>query len=269
MNLVSLTRDAKHRAIWVALPHSSRPCFTSELLDDILEAKARIGSTVRGHRAPDEAILFQVMTSQHPGVFSLGGDLSQFVDWIKFQARDLLVEYGQKCVELAFAGATNYGIPDFTTICLVQGQAYGGGFECALSHNVLIAEEQARFMFPELRYGMFPGMGAVSLLTRRVGRLLARDIIESDRVWSAEELLDAGVVDVVCGQGNGRAAVEDYMEQSTPGSRALTSAYAAVGALTERELSDIVAMWADAALQVTPKTLSLMERIARAQSISE
>jgi DSF synthase len=49
---------------------------------------------------------------------------------------------------------------DVTTIALVQGDALGGGFETALSSNVLIAERSAKLGFPEILFNLFPGMGA-------------------------------------------------------------------------------------------------------------
>ena len=50
------------------------------------------------------------------------------------------------------------------TIGLAQGDALGGGFESLLSFNVIIAERDARFGFPENIFGLFPGMVQMSCL---------------------------------------------------------------------------------------------------------
>src|SRR3972149_4441233 len=66
--------------------------------------------------------------------------------------------------------ASTFACPTLTTISLVQGDALGGGFETALSSDVIIAEQSAAMGLPEVLFNLFPGMGAYSLLTRRIGR---------------------------------------------------------------------------------------------------
>ena len=46
------------------------------------------------------------------------------------------------------------------TIALVQGDALGGGFECALAHDLIIAERSAKLGLPEVLVNLFPGIGA-------------------------------------------------------------------------------------------------------------
>ena len=53
----------------------------------------------------------------------------------------------------------------------------GGGFEAALAGNVLVAERGTRLGFPEVLFGLFPGMGAYTLLRRRVDAVTAEKII--------------------------------------------------------------------------------------------
>jgi len=56
---------------------------------------------------------------------------------------------------------------DVVTYSLVQGRAFGGGFECALASEIIVAERGATMSFPEVLFNMFPGMGALSLLVTR------------------------------------------------------------------------------------------------------
>jgi len=84
----------------------------------------------------------------------------------------MLLEYGRACIDNVYAWHSNFDLP-LTTIALVQGDALGGGFESALSATVLVAEESARMGFPEILFNLFPGMGAYSLLSRKVGRRIA------------------------------------------------------------------------------------------------
>ena len=66
-----------------------------------------------------------------------------------------------------------------------------------------IAEEGATFSFPEVLFNMFPGMGALSLLGRRIGLKKAEDIIMSGKVFTAREMFELGVVDEVAADGAG------------------------------------------------------------------
>ena len=64
-----------------------------------------------------------------------------------------------------------------TTVGVVRGVCFGGGFELALTCDVLIAEKSARFAFPELRLGLIPGFGGIPRLRRDVGNALIRDLL--------------------------------------------------------------------------------------------
>src|SRR4030095_4777624 len=134
--------------------------------------------------------------SKSPGVYNLGGDLALFRAAIQQRDRAALVNYGRRCVDILFRWWHNCHQP-ITTIALVQGDALGGGFECALSTSVLIAEEDARMGFPEILFNLFPGMGAYSFLSRKVGRRITEELVTSGKMYSARELYDMGVVDVI------------------------------------------------------------------------
>ena len=93
-----------------------------------------------------------------------------------------------------------HGLP-ITTISLVQGECLGGGFEAALSSDIVVAERQARFGFPEILFNLFPGMGAYSFLDRRVGRRVTEELLSTGKIYSADDMLALGVVDCCGGHG--------------------------------------------------------------------
>ena len=76
----------------------------------------------------------------------------------------------------------------------VSGYVFGGGLELALLSDIVIAADNARFGFPEITLGVLPQMGGVSLLTERVGRAKAADMLLTGRHISAEEALASGIV---------------------------------------------------------------------------
>ena len=104
-----------------------------------------------------------------PGVFNLGGDLDLFKQLIEARDRAGLLRYGRACIDVLYRNYIGHDLP-VTTISLVQGECLGGGFEAALSSDVIIAEKSARFGFPEILFNLFPGMGAYSFLDRQIGQ---------------------------------------------------------------------------------------------------
>ena len=267
---LNVIQDAPSRAVWVEFKYRERPCFSPPLLEDLQTVQRTIRQTAReGYRlkSPDR-LLFQILASTDARAFSLGGDLTYFIQLIETGDRKGLLHYARTCIDIQFSSVTHYSIP-FTTIALVQGEALGGGFEAALSNNVLVAEESATFGFPEITFGMFPGMGAISLLTRKIAPAMARRMVMDRRVHTAEELYAMGVVDVLAPDGEGREAVLNYMQRHSaiaPGLHGFQAAVDRAMAVPYEELSDIVEHWVDAALQLNDKNRRLMAYFARAQA---
>ncbi len=101
-----------------------------------------------------------------------------------------------------------------TTIGVVHGVCFGGGFELALTCDILIAEKSARFCFPELRLGIIPGFGGIPRLRRDVGNALIRDLLLSGRSIGARKAQDAGLVSQLVASGEGLDAARGLATQS-------------------------------------------------------
>ena len=262
--------DPEFGVLWGFMNPKPRPTFNSPLLaelrgyvDSIVQPSGRIW-----HEGTEHTIKYAVIASKVPGVFNLGGDLALFREAIAAHDRDMLVQYGRKCVDNLFPWSRNCDLP-LTTIALVQGDALGGGFECALSASVLIAEESARMGFPEILFNLFPGMGAYSFLARKVGRRIADELVTSGNMYTGRDLFDMGVVDVLAPDGNGESALYSFVRKharAPNGRRALEMVRREVEAVTHDELMRVVGIWADAALRLTERDLRMMERLVRAQS---
>jgi DSF synthase len=264
-NLV-IQHDREHRALWCYMRPGSRPCCTPELLDELQQFYHTIEQHVRhenGNRNSD-GLRFLVVASRIPGVFNLGGDLTLFLKLIRAADREGLFHYTKSCIDLLHL---SHQLP-ITTISLVQGDAFGGGFEGALAAQVLIAERRAHMGLPEILFNLFPGMGAYSLLARRLDPARAERLILSGRTYTAEELYDMGVVDVLAENDQGKEAVYAYMRKHNRahnGYEAVHKIRRICHPISYDELMKIGSIWVDAALQLTERDLRIMERIARSQ----
>lgn len=89
----------------------------------------------------------------------------------------------------------------FTTIAAVHGVTFGGGFELALTCDLIIADKTARFCFPELRLGLIPGFGGIPRLKRDVGNAIIRDLLLTGRSFNATKAQQIGLISQVTGEG--------------------------------------------------------------------
>ena len=90
-----------------------------------------------------------------------------------------------------------------TTIAVVHGVTFGGGFELALTCDLIIADKMARFCFPELRLGLIPGFGGIPRLKRDLGNALVRDLLLTGRSINATRAHAVGLVSQVTAEGQG------------------------------------------------------------------
>jgi len=266
---MDLVFEPEYQVVWANMKYPERPCMSQGLLRDVASAQKIISE--RAHSAYEQGVenrlMYQVLASSQPDVFNLGGDLAHFIRLIRSRDRMRLFDYAKSCIDILYRTTTSYDLP-FTTIALVQGEALGGGFEAALSANVMIAERGARFGFPETVFGLFPGMGAFSFLARRIAPALAKRVITSSKIYTAEELYDMGVVDVLVPDGGGEDAVYEFIQHQhsrSTGFLALDKVVDQFNPISYKELMDVVTIWVDTAMQLSGKNIRLMEYLVRAQ----
>jgi enoyl-CoA hydratase len=89
-----------------------------------------------------------------------------------------------------------------TTIAAVHGVTFGGGFELALTCDLIVADKMARFCFPELRLGLIPGFGGIPRLKRDLGNAVVRDLLLTGRSINATKAQSVGLVSQVSAEGD-------------------------------------------------------------------
>lgn len=258
--------DAKNKIGWFLMNGAPRPSFTLRLLDDLNDYIEDVKQEMADSNG--EKYDYLVVGSDVEGVFNLGGDLELFRKYIAAGDRQGLQDYAIKCIDILYQNMFHYDL-DLRTISLIQGDALGGGFEAALSSNIIVAERGVKMGLPEVLFNLFPGMGAYSLLSRKIGFAAAEKMILSGCLYSAEQLYDMGVVDVLAEKGEGEVAVYRYIKNAAKSSNTFQSIQKLkdiCNQVSYKELVDIATVWADSAMKLTSKDLRMMERLVRRQN---
>jgi DSF synthase len=259
--------EPEQSALWCLFNHTERPCFTRRFLEQILRLQMRLRQGLAATASADMPLRTIVWGSNSPDIWNLGGDLQLFTRLIRTHAAEELRSYAYACVDAVYQNLTKMGLP-LLTIGLVQGDALGGGFESALTNDVIIAERGNRMGLPEVLFNMFPGMGAYSLLCRRLDGVRAQQMILSGRLYEAQELEELGLVDLVVDKGDGPAAVREYLERNRRRHGtllALSRVRQRCQPVTYEELLDVTDVWVETALGLDEADLRRMEHLIRAQ----
>ncbi len=115
---------------------------------------------------------------------------------------------------------------------------------------------------------MFPGMGGMSFLARRVGRQVADQMVRTGRQYTALELLEMGLIDQVVDTGEGVDAVLKLArkrEHQLDAHAAMNAVDRLIRPVGLQELHDIVKIWVDCALRLDTRSMEWMQRLYQRQ----
>lgn len=147
--------------------------------------------------AEDQTVRAVVVTSSNEKAFCVGADLKERNT---FTDEDLRAQ--RPVTRAAYRAVLDLPVP---AVAAVDGFALGGGFEIALSCDLVVAGEGATLGLPEVSVGVIPGGGGTQLLTRRVGWSRAAGLIFTARRLTADEACQVGAIDEVVEAGTARA----------------------------------------------------------------
>lgn len=188
-------------------------------------------------------INYLIWRSNNSRYFSMGGDIDYFYKCMMDNDKATLYKYAMDAVQVIYHNQF-CGKRDYETVAYVEGKALGGGAEFALSADCFVITSQTTMQLPEIRFGSFPGMGAYSFLTRRVGANMANKIIDSHLLMDADFLLNHNIADhIVCNE----AQLLDYLNKriySNENKRRKTLKNM-TKKVNKNELESIVSIWVD------------------------
>ncbi|MFD7506554.1 enoyl-CoA hydratase/isomerase family protein [Streptomyces sp. NPDC059850] len=187
---------------WVAV---RRDGFVAELVLDRPKAMNAVSSEMArsiaaacAALAEDRSVRAVVLTSTHERAFCVGADLKE-----RNSFSDAEMLRHRPVSRAAYTGVLELPVP---AVAAVHGFALGGGYELALSCDVIVADRTAVLGLPEVSVGVIPGGGGTQLLPRRVGAARAAELIFSARRVPAAEAHALGMVDELVAPGEDRTA---------------------------------------------------------------
>lgn len=259
---------APSQSLWMFYKADAPPYYSFQTLIDMADVRESLRGLFNSPFVDLYPVRYFVMASRKPGVFKLGGDLSMFSEAIRAGDGDTLRAYAHACIDVVHGLSTAFSLP-VVTLASLAGQALGGGLESAIGMDYVLAEETAKLGVPEVSFNTFPGMGAISLLSRRLGSAKAEELIASGKVYSGRQMYEMGVVDILAPDAEGRQTAIAWMEEG--GAERFDRRFAIAQArrrlfpVVNDELMQITDLWVECSLDVTPHDIRHMERLAAAQ----
>jgi enoyl-CoA hydratase/carnithine racemase len=217
------------------------PCneIGSQTLVELEQFAAVLGSSEREYHA-------LIISSARKEGFCAGADLREL-----YQGSQGLAEAGRVArvrdfLERIHLVMNTIDDVPLTTIAAVHGVTFGGGFELALTCDLIIADRMARFCFPELRLGLIPGFGGIPRLKRDVSNAVVRDLLLTGRSINAAKAQSVGLVSQVTGEGEALRAARATAAQLAKFDRnASTTAKRFIKAIPREELRREIDIFCD------------------------
>jgi enoyl-CoA hydratase/carnithine racemase len=167
-----------------------------EAMNAVSTAMAHALGRATRELAGDLTVRAVVVSSTHPKAFCVGADLKE-----RNSLSDAELRAQRPIAQAAYRGVLDLPVP---AIAAVDGYALGGGFEIALSCDLVVCGSGAVVGLPEVSVGVIPGGGGTQLLTRRVGWSRAARMVFTAQRFTSAEAAALGAVDEVVDAGSAR-----------------------------------------------------------------
>ncbi len=167
---------------FVALVELNRPkelnALNHELMEELRAALAMLDAN---------ASVRVIILTGNDKAFAAGADIKQMADKTAIEM----------VMEDRFRTWDQIRLTKKPIIAAVSGFALGGGCELAMTCDMIMASETAKFGQPEVRIGTIPGAGGTQRMTKAIGKAKSMELILSGRFLSAQEALSYGLVNHV------------------------------------------------------------------------
>ncbi len=180
MNIIEQNLDSQ--GIWTLT--LNRPEKLNALSTEVLDALAELF-----HKAKIDPKVKAILLTGHGKAFCAGADINKLAE-CNAQTGYEFACHGQEVFRLL----ETMGKP---SLAAINGFAFGGGCELAISTTLRIASTKAQFGQPEVKLGVIPGYGGTQRLARLIGKGRALDLCLTGRFIDAQTALNWGLVSEV------------------------------------------------------------------------
>jgi enoyl-CoA hydratase len=213
----TLSWDVKDGIIELALHREPLNEISSLTLEELEKFIAVLDALSREAHA---LILYSTLKAG----FCAGADLRELYGWIEQYGQAEVANHAREYLERIHHVMNSLDAAPLTTIAAVHGVTFGGGFELALTCDMIIADKMARFCFPELRLGLIPGYGGIPRLKRDLGNAVVRDLLLTGRSFNTTKAQQIGLVSQVVGEGEALRAARATAAQMSKFDRTTAAA---------------------------------------------
>jgi enoyl-CoA hydratase len=208
-------RECEHRRIFIVMNDFSGKTLSWQTSSDICEVAlhhepcneigtdtlAELEQLVDALLVSADKVRALILYSRLPGGFCAGADLRQLYHGMQALSSVQRSSGVRKFLERIHRVFNFLDELPLVTIAAVHGVTFGGGFELALTADMIIADKTARFCFPELRLGLIPGFGGIPRMKRDLNNAIIRDILMTGRSLNAVKAAATGLVSQLVGEG--------------------------------------------------------------------
>jgi enoyl-CoA hydratase/carnithine racemase len=202
----TLSWDLRDCIIELTLDHAPANEIGQAMLSELEQFTAALGPLSK------EASVCIISSARKAG-FSAGADLRELYRHVLSTEKNQLHAGVRGILERIHSVFNALDVAPIVTIAAVHGVCFGGGFELALTCDLIIADKMARFAFPELRLGLIPGFGGIPRLKRDLGNALVRDLLLTGRSVNATRAHSAGLVSQLADEGEALRAARSTAAQ--------------------------------------------------------
>ncbi|KID56751.1 hypothetical protein JF50_12640 [Pseudoalteromonas luteoviolacea] len=244
---------------WATMQLNKAPYFTKSLLRQLSHFFLPESNTQKR--------VIKVLSSDKAGVFSLGGDLGSLANCVSEQDGVWLKDYAftyMTLLQRILHGAKH----NVTSIALIQGRAYGTGMEVALCTDCVVAEEGAVFMYPSTLFNHGLEHLLIAKLQHKTSRSALMEVMYSDKRFSAKELYELGLIDVLVNVGEGENKVRSLVARAQAcgiGHSVLQNYRYQKSINTFNQLNSVAETWVKNTIKVDAMQQKYLRRLARKQ----
>ena len=175
----------KNNCLWLFLNAANGNALSIEVLDELLDIIAALSKEKLSLNMPKV-----VYISHHGKYFSLGGDRTLILEYLKQQNPAILKKFAAKVQQVIHGFVSLNSL----VVAVINGAAQGGGLEMLLCSDFQFVDTNVKLGLPEVKSGLIPGMGGMSFLKQQIGLLQTKKLVLTGELINAQTAYEIGLI---------------------------------------------------------------------------